>query len=87
VTVFRNKPPRWSPDIGSYVLNFDGRATISSVKNFIMIGEEESDKAAGKVLFGKFGKELFNLDIRYPFSILQGVALAVSSFDRKLGCE
>lgn len=52
-----------------------------------MIGEEESDKAAGKVLFGKFGKELFNLDIRYPFSILQGVALAVSSFDRKLGCE
>lgn len=87
VMAFKNKAPRWSAEIGSYVLNFEGRATISSVKNFIMVGEDENDKAAAKVLFGKFGKQLFNLDIRYPFNILQGLALAISSFDRKLGCE
>lgn len=69
------------------MLNFFGRATVSSVKNFIMIGEDDSEEDEGRILFGKFGKELFNLDIRYPFNLIQGLALAISSFDRKLACE
>jgi hypothetical protein len=38
------------------------------------------------VLFGKIDKNIFNLDIKYPFSLVQGLALALSSFDKKLGC-
>jgi len=52
-----------------------------------MVGENEDDNGSEAVLFGKFGRELFNLDVRYPFSIIQAVSLALSSFDRKLACE
>ena len=84
---FKNKIPKWCNDTGSYVLNFYGRASVSSIKNFIMVGENDKEGMPPKVLFGKFGKELFNLDIRHPFNILQGVSLAISSFDKKLICE
>lgn len=84
---FRNKTPKWNPNIEAYVLNFFGRATVSSIKNFIMVGERDNENADPKVLFGKFGKDLFNMDIRHPFNLLQGVALALSSFDKKLACE
>lgn len=49
--------------------------------------EENDEEHAPKILFGKFGKDLFNLDVRYPFNLMQGVALALSSFDKKLACE
>lgn len=52
-----------------------------------MVGQNEGEDAEPRVLFGKFGKDLFNLDIRYPFNMIQGVALALSSFDKKLACE
>lgn len=68
------------------MLNFKGRATVSSIKNFMMIGEREGEEATERVLFGKFGKELFNLDVRHPFSLLQAAALAMSSFSRKIAC-
>lgn len=87
VRKFRNKTPKWNASIEAYVLNFYGRATVSSIKNFIMVGERDNENAEPKVLFGKFGKDLFNMDIRYPFNLLQGVALALSSFDKKLACE
>jgi hypothetical protein len=38
------------------------------------------------VLFGKVSTNVFNLDIKYPFSLMQGLALALSSFDKKLAC-
>jgi len=31
-------------------------------------------------------KNVFNLDIKHPFNIVQGLALALSSFDKKLAC-
>jgi hypothetical protein len=36
---FINKPPKWNKEISAYALNFRGRATISSVKNFIITKE------------------------------------------------
>jgi hypothetical protein len=32
-----NKPPTWNPMTNSYVLNFTGRTTIPSVKNFQLV--------------------------------------------------
>ena len=29
-----NKPPNWNDTVGAYVLNFNGRVTMASVKNF-----------------------------------------------------
>jgi hypothetical protein len=86
VLKYKNKCPKWNKSLGAYVLNFNGRASVSSIKNFIFIKEEETERAEGTVLFGKFGRELFNLDLRWPFNIVSGVAMAISSFDRKLAC-
>lgn len=52
-----------------------------------MIKANENEDADARVLFGKFGKQLFNLDIRHPYNLIQGIALALSSFDKKLACE
>jgi hypothetical protein len=64
---------------------------VSSVKNFIITrtgggtnGKEGQDNL---VLFGKIEKNVFNLDIKHPFNLVQGLALALSSFDKKIGCE
>lgn len=39
------------------------------------------------LIFGKKAKDIFNLEVKHPLTILQGVAFAVSSFERKLACE
>ena len=37
--VLHNKPPMWSEETQSFVLNFRGRVTQASVKNFQIIHE------------------------------------------------
>lgn len=36
-----NKPPRWNEQVGAYVLNFNGRVTMASVKNFQLVDPED----------------------------------------------
>ena len=38
-----NKPPRWNEQVGAYVLNFNGRVTMASVKNFQLINPEDQE--------------------------------------------
>lgn len=64
-------------------MNFNGRVTKASVKNFLLI-DPETEKV--KMLFGRVAKNVFNLDIEYPFSVLQAASVIVSSFDSKLAC-
>jgi hypothetical protein len=85
VQKFINKTPKWTEEFNAYVLDFRGRATYSSVKNFLLIKDETN--TSDYILFGKVGKDLFNLDVKYPFTIVQGIALAVSSFEKKIACE
>jgi len=35
--VLRNKQPMWSEESQSFVLNFEGRVTLASVKNFQIV--------------------------------------------------
>jgi hypothetical protein len=67
------------------------------VKNFIITRpnqhpetaqskENYKDTDGGLVLFGKIEKNVFNLDVKWPFNLVQGLALALSSFDKKIGC-
>jgi tubby-related protein 1 len=83
--VLRNKPPRWSEQRQAYSLNFSGRVTHASVKNFQLVHEQDLD---GVVLqFGKVGKDMFTMDFRYPMSAFQAFAICLTSFDSKLACE
>ncbi|KAI3866669.1 hypothetical protein MKX03_034859 [Papaver bracteatum] len=100
--VLRNKSPRWHEQLQCWCLNFRGRVTVASVKNFQLIAAP-APVAAGaptpsqpvpqpdhdKVIlqFGKVGKDMFTMDYRYPLSAFQAFAICLSSFDTKLACE
>lgn len=85
VDSYENKPPKWNDQIGAFVLNFNKRVTQASVKNFQMISSEDPDTVF--LQFGRVGKDIFNMDFRYPISPFQAFAICLSSFDYKLCCE
>lgn len=100
--VLRNKAPRWHEQLQCWCLNFRGRVTIASVKNFQLIAAPSQPPPAGaptpsqptppdqdKIIlqFGKVAKDMFTMDYRYPLSAFQAFAICLSSFDTKLACE
>ncbi|XP_036271048.1 tubby-related protein 1 [Pipistrellus kuhlii] len=80
-----NKPPIWNEATGSYTLNFQGRVTQASVKNFQIVHADDPDYIV--LQFGRVAEDAFTLDYRYPLCALQAFAIALSSFDGKLACE
>ena len=84
--VLKNKQPRWNEQMQAYCLNFDGRVTEASVKNF-QLADSRDETETTLLQFGKVGKDAFTMDYAYPMSALQAFAICLSSFDNKLACE
>ena len=64
VCALRNRKPQWDEQQQGHVLNFAGRVTESSVKNFQL--EDRDDPGRGVVLqFGRVGKSTFTMDFAY----------------------
>ncbi|XP_056281176.1 tubby-related protein 3 isoform X2 [Pseudoliparis swirei] len=80
-----NKAPVWNDDTQSYVLNFHGRVTQASVKNFQIVHDNDLDYIV--MQFGRVAEDIFTLDYNYPMCALQAFAIGLSSFDSKLACE
>jgi tubby-related protein 1 len=80
-----NKPPRWNEQVGAYVLNFNGRVTMASVKNFQLVDPDEQNTVV--LQFGRVGKDDFTMDLQWPMSPLQAFAITLSSFDSKIACD
>lgn len=92
--ILKNKAPRWHEQLQCWCLNFQGRVTVASVKNFQLVAATEpaqsvsqSDQVKVILQFGKVGKDFFTMDYRYPLSAFQAFAICLSSFDTKLACE
>lgn len=90
--VLRNKSPRWHEHLQCWCLNFNGRVTVASVKNFQLVASPKngvSEQAQENVIlqFGKVGKDVFTMDYQYPISAFQAFAICLSSFDTKIACE
>ncbi|KAG4952400.1 hypothetical protein AAZX31_16G151500 [Glycine max] len=100
--VLKNKSPRWHEQLQCWCLNFRGRVTVASVKNFQLIAATQppatgaptpssqpaqSDHDKIILQFGKVGKDIFTMDYRYPLSAFQAFAICLTSFDTKLACE
>ncbi|XP_057509303.1 tubby-like F-box protein 3 [Actinidia eriantha] len=87
-----NKSPRWHEQLQCWCLNFNGRVTVASVKNFQLVAAP-GDGATGQdpenviLQFGKVGKDVFTMDYQYPISAFQAFAICLSSFDTKIACE
>uniref|UniRef100_A0A0X3NN03 Tubby-like protein n=2 Tax=Schistocephalus solidus TaxID=70667 RepID=A0A0X3NN03_SCHSO len=81
----RNKTPVWNEDTQSYVLNFHGRVTQASVKNFQIVPKADENNVL--MQFGRVSEDVFSMDFEYPLCALQAFGIALSSFDGKLACE
>ncbi|KAK6934139.1 F-box domain [Dillenia turbinata] len=93
-TVLRNKAPRWHEHLQCWCLNFHGRVTVASVKNFQLVATVDPSQPGGKgdeetvlLQFGKVGDDTFTMDYRQPLSAFQAFAICLTSFGTKLACE
>ncbi|XP_044035581.1 tubby protein homolog isoform X2 [Siniperca chuatsi] len=77
-----NKSPSWNEQTQSYVLNFHGRVTQASVKNFQIIHPDNEDYIV--MQFGRVAEDVFSMDYSFPMCALQAFAITLSSFDSKL---
>mmetsp|Transcript_11899 Transcript_11899/g.19645 ORF Transcript_11899/g.19645 Transcript_11899/m.19645 type:complete len:561 (+) Transcript_11899:86-1768(+) len=84
ITYLQNKTPKWDEAHGGHVLNFQGRVTESSVKNFQLCwpGGEDPDQVV--LQFGRVGKHKFNMDLRFPLSPFQAFSICVACLDGKI---
>ncbi|KAJ3695746.1 hypothetical protein LUZ60_001123 [Juncus effusus] len=84
--VLKNKAPRWHEHLQCWCLNFHGRVTVASVKNFQLVSTE-GDEETVLLQFGKVGDDMFTMDFRHPLSAFQAFAICLTSFGTKFACE
>ena len=77
VHVLETKDPVF--ENGNYRLNFNGRVTKPSVKNFQMVSHEDIDDIICQ--FGKVEEDEFHLDYKTPLNAFQAFALALCQFN------
>lgn len=65
------------------MLNFEGRAKMASVKNFLVEKENEDEV----MMFGRISENEFRLDIHHPLSPYIAFGITLSCFGSKIGCE
>ena len=80
-----NKQPSFHRELKSFALNFRGRVTQASVKNFQIVHEFNTDYIV--MQFGKVDKDAYTCDYSYPMCALQAFGVALTSLDNKLGCD
>lgn len=69
--------PKWNERKQSLTLDFRGRCSIASAKNFML--EAENNPSTITLLFGKISKSKFVLDYSYPLSMVQAFAAALTA--------
>jgi len=85
IQVLTNRTPKWNARIGKWMLNFKGRVTKASVKNFQLVETANYEKVL--LQFGRVGDHKFTMDFTYPLTPLQAFGICLSSIDTKLACE
>ncbi|GMH32715.1 hypothetical protein BSKO_00549 [Bryopsis sp. KO-2023] len=85
MVVMKNKTPKWNEQLNAYCLNFKGRVTEASVKNFQLVTDDNPEHVI--LQFGKVGQDTFTMDFMWPICALQAFSLCMTSFDNKFACE
>lgn len=79
-----SKDPVWSDKLKAYTLDFKGKVTKPSNKNFILVESEAEEEVA---IFGKVATDLYTLSVKWPLSVFQAFGLAIASVAYKVGCQ
>jgi len=73
-----SRRPKWSENASILSLDFRGRASMASAKNFQLQTMENAQKKSWDFLYGKVAEQEFALEFRAPMSPLQAFAAAMS---------
>ncbi|CAJ1329180.1 unnamed protein product [Effrenium voratum] len=71
------RKPVWNEQVQSLVLDFKGRNIVSSAKNFQLALRQKPQHVICQ--YGKLSSTNFGLDFRYPLSVIQAFAAAMST--------
>ncbi|EPY41079.1 tub family protein-like protein [Angomonas deanei] len=82
IIVLENRKPQWDSVLRGYQLNFHGRATEASEKNFQLVSPKDPEKVV--MLFGKQKSDRYSVDFRYPLCGLQAAAIASALMEYKM---
>lgn len=82
VCTYVNKLAVYDDKPNCYILNFNNRVRLPSVKNFQMIRSDDQSKTV-YLQFGRVGDDSFSLDFGYPISPFQAFSIALSACDYK----
>lgn len=94
----QNRKPYYLESIAAFSLDFFGRVTLPSNKNFLLTCDTATNAVTSSpdsniLLFGKVGYKgrnadatVYTLDFQWPLSPLQAFCIALASCDRKMGC-
>ncbi|XP_014486950.1 PREDICTED: uncharacterized protein LOC106750855 [Dinoponera quadriceps] len=77
--VMHNKAPMWNESSQVYQLDFGGRVTQESAKNF-----QIEFRNRQVMQFGRIDGNAYTLDFQYPFSALQAFAVALANVTQRL---
>ncbi|XP_046829624.1 tubby-related protein 4 isoform X1 [Vespa crabro] len=77
--VMHNKAPMWNEASQVYQLDFGGRVTQESAKNF-----QIEFRGKQVMQFGRIDGNAYTLDFQYPFSALQAFAVALANVTQRL---
>jgi hypothetical protein len=81
---FINKPPKWNAAKGAYSLDFGGRVSRASVKNFQLVDAVNDHEHSNVCMqHGRVGQDKFTMDVQHPFSLVQAFAICLSSLHQK----
>jgi hypothetical protein len=78
MSFWENKKPQYDEDLGAYTLDFDGRVTMASSKNFLLVSSHDIRGPVG-VRFGRVEDSQFVMDVAWPCSPLQAMGIALAS--------
>ncbi len=77
--VLHNKPPIWNETSQVYQLDFGGRVTQESAKNFQI---EHNGRQV--MQFGRIDTNAYTLDFQWPFSTVQAFSIALANITQRL---
>lgn len=77
--ILHNKAPMWNEASQVYQLDFGGRVTQESAKNF-----QIECKGKQVMQFGRIDHNAYTLDFQYPFSAVQAFAVALANVTQRL---
>ena len=87
--LLRTRQPKWNESLEAWTMDFKGRVKKASKKNFQLISQTRMDDGTPDednvlMLFGKVSRDRFSLDFAPPLSVVQALAIALTTFTDKL---